>query len=281
MAAILVVEDEVDLCNLIRTKLEAEGHSVLQAFDGPAALSLVELHRPHLVILDWMLPGLDGLAVCRQLRQNYLMPIIMLTARTEEIDRVLGLEVGADDYISKPFSIRELLARVRAVLRRVELDTRSSSPVLSRTNGEAQFIAPSQDAFPPHSGGATNMTPTNVGAINLAPTEDVSPGEQSSLPTTPAPIVRGALHIYELERVVTLDGVELDLTPKEYELLLLLASHPGRAFSREFLLQHLWGYDYDGFDRTVDTHMTRLRKKLGTVGEKIVTVWGVGYRFVV
>jgi DNA-binding response OmpR family regulator len=249
MAAILVVEDEVDLCNLIRTKLEAEGHSVLQAFDGPAALSLVEVHRPHLVILDWMLPGLDGLAVCRQLRQQYVMPIIMLTARTEEIDRVLGLEVGADDYISKPFSIRELLARVRAVLRRVELDSRSSAPLSNRTDAEAQFIAPSQDTTP--------------------------------LPTTPAPLVRGPLCIYELERVVTLDGVELDLTPKEYELLLLLASHPGRAFSREFLLQHLWGYDYDGFDRTVDTHMTRLRKKLGTVGEKIVTVWGVGYRFVV
>ena len=144
MAAILVVEDEVDLCNLIRTKLEAEGHSVLQAFDGPTALRLVEVHRPHLVILDWMLPGLDGLAVCRQLRQNYLMPIIMLTARTEEIDRVLGLEVGADDYISKPFSIRELLARVRAVLRRVELDSRSSSPISNRTNGGVQFIAPNR-----------------------------------------------------------------------------------------------------------------------------------------
>ena len=146
MAAILVVDDEVDLCNLIRTKLEAEGHSVFQAFDGPAALSLVEVHRPHLVILDWMLPGLDGLAVCRQLRQKYVMPIIMLTARTEEIDRVLGLEVGADDYISKPFSLRELLARVRAVLRRVELDSRSSSPVSNITNGGTQFIAPSQDA---------------------------------------------------------------------------------------------------------------------------------------
>ena len=299
MAAILVVEDEVDLCNLIRTKLEAEGHSVFQAFDGPAALRMVEVHRPHLVILDWMLPGLDGLAVCRQLRQHYVMPIIMLTARTEEIDRVLGLEVGADDYISKPFSIRELLARVRAVLRRVELDSRSSSPISNRTNGGAQsiiptandatasskaqavgkevFIAPSQDASPPHPGGAKEL----IRAKLRAPTEDVSAGEQSSLPTTSAPIVRGPLSIYELERVVTLDGVELDLTPKEYELLLLLASHPGRAFSREFLLQHLWGYDYDGFDRTVDTHMTALRKKLGTVGEKIVTVWGVGYRFVV
>jgi DNA-binding response OmpR family regulator len=276
MAAILVVEDEVDLCNLIRTKLEAEGHSVLQAFDGPAALSLVEAHRPHLVILDWMLPGLDGLAVCRQLRQKYLMPIIMLTARTEEIDRVLGLEVGADDYISKPFSIRELLARVRAALRRVEMDTRPSSPVSNITNGGAQFIASSQEASPPYPGGAKELTHAKLGAS----TEDVSAGEQSSLPTTSAPIVRGALSIYELERVVTLDGVELDLTPKEFELLLLLASHPGRAFSREFLLQHLWGYDYDGFDRTVDSHITRLRKKLGTVGEKIVTVWSVGYRFV-
>src|SRR5215470_13174919 len=168
MAAILVVEDEVDLGNLIRTKLEAEGHSVLQAFDGPAALSLVEVHHPHLVILDWMLPGLDGLAVCRQLRQHYLMPIIMLTARTEEIDRVLGLEVGADDYISKPFSIRELLARVRAMLRRVELDRRFSSPVSNRTNIGAQFIAPSQDASPLHPREAKDLIRTQL----RAPSED-------------------------------------------------------------------------------------------------------------
>src|SRR5437868_11108449 len=127
MATILVVEDEVDICNLIRSRLEAEGHIVFQAFDGPTALAEVETHRPHLVILDWMLPGLDGLSVCRQLRQNYLMPIIMLTARNEEIDRVLGLEVGADDYISKPFSMHELLARVRAMLRRIELDSRSAT----------------------------------------------------------------------------------------------------------------------------------------------------------
>jgi DNA-binding response OmpR family regulator len=266
MAAILVVEDEVDLCNLIRTKLEAEGHIVLQAFDGPSSLRLVEVHRPQLVILDWMLPGLDGLAVCRQLRQQYLMPIIMLTARTEEIDRVLGLEVGADDYISKPFSVRELLARVRALLRRVELDSRSFSPTSNGTNKELT-------GYPP--GVSLHQT------LLKASTDGISVEGQSSLPTTSAPIVRGPLHIYELERVVALDGVELDLTPKEYELLLLLASHPGRAFSREFLLQHLWGYDYDGFDRTVDSHITRLRKKLGRLGEKIVTVWGVGYRFVV
>jgi DNA-binding response OmpR family regulator len=277
MATILVVEDEVDLCNLIRIKLEAEGHSVLQAFDGPAALRVVEAHRPHLVILDWMLPGLDGLVVCRPLRQNYLMPIIMLTARTDEIDRVLGLEVGADDYISKPFSIRELLARVRALLRRVELDSRFLSPLSNITNAGVQFTAPSQDDSSLHLEGTKEL----IHSPMRITTEDVSAAEQSSLPATSAPIVRGSLSIYELERVVTLDGVELDLTPKEYELLLLLASHPGRAFSREFLLQQLWGYDYDGFDRTVDSHIMRLRKKLGIVGEKIITVWGVGYRFVV
>jgi DNA-binding response OmpR family regulator len=180
------------------------------------------------------------------------MPIIMLTARTEEIDRVLGLEVGADDYISKPFSIRELLARVRAMLRRVELDTRTtlSAPAI-------QTAINQQDATP-------------------ASTQEKH-AEDS--PPTPPPITRGPLMIYELERRVTLHGEGLDLTPKEYELLLLLASYPGRAFSRDYLLQHLWGYDYDGFDRTVDTHIMRLRKKLDSQGEKIVTVWGVGYRF--
>ena len=254
MATILIVEDEVDICNLIRAQLEAEGHTVFQAFDGLTALKIVDEHRPQLVVLDWMLPGMDGLSVCRRLRQNYLMPIIMLTARTEEIDRVLGLEVGADDYISKPFSIREVLARVRAMLRRVELDSRSLLTSATASSGD-------------------RMPTSGIPAYENTPSAD------SPTPVS-IPIMRGPLRIYKLERIVTLEGVELDLTPKEYELLLLLASHPGRAFSREFLLQQLWGYDYDGFDRTVDTHITRLRKKLGAPGEKIVTVWGVGYRFV-
>ena len=254
MASILIVEDEVDICNLIRAQLEAEGHTVFQAFDGLTALRIVDEQHPQLVVLDWMLPGMDGLSVCRKLRQNYLMPIIMLTARTEEIDRVLGLEVGADDYISKPFSIREVLARVRAMLRRVELDSRLLPTSTSPASEERTPVG-------------SSITSKDTPSVNTSP----------SLST---PIVRGPLSIYEMERIVTLSGIELDLTPKEYELLLLLASHPGRAFSREFLLQQLWGYDYDGFDRTVDTHMTRLRKKLGALGEKIVTVWGVGYRFV-
>jgi DNA-binding response OmpR family regulator len=245
MASILVVEDEIDICNLICSELQAEGHSVFQAFDGQTALLAVEQQRPQLVILDWMLPGLDGLTVCRRIRQKYLVPIIMLTARTEEIDRILGLEVGADDYMSKPFSNRELLARVRAMLRRVELDTRNTvqaEPAQSQASG--------------------------------ATTQHITAEMH------PAPILRGSLLIQVAEHLVLLEGVQIDLTPKEYELIVLLASNPGRAFSREFLLQQLWGYDYDGFDRTIDTHITRLRKKLGNLGEKIVTVWGVGYRFV-
>ena len=244
MATIVIVEDEVDLCNLIRTHLEAEGHSVYQAFDGLAALRLIEAQKPHLVILDWMLPGLDGLAVCRQIRQNHLMPILMLTARSEEVDRVLGLEVGADDYVVKPFGMRELLARVRAILRRVALDNRAL-----------------------------------IGGKEMGGNKSGTEGGQGSMLPTPEPIVCGPLRIDLAQHRVTLEGVELEITPKEFELLALFASHPGRAFSREFLLEQVWGYEYDGLDRTVDTQITRLRKKLGPLSEKLVAVWGVGYRF--
>lgn len=254
MATILVVDDEVDMCNLIRGHLEAEGHAVYQAFDGPTALQLVEEHQPHLIILDWMLPGMDGLAVCRQVRQHHLMPILMLTARSEEIDRVLGLEVGADDYLVKPFSMRELLARVRAILRRVALDIQGNNTSASQQ--------PMQDsrAGEQHRGEATTSG-------------------QNIVPSGPEPLLRGPLRIDLANHSVTLGGTEIDLTPKEFDLLALLAGHPGRAFSREFLLERLWGYGYDGFDRTVDTHIVRLRKKLGPLGERIATVWGVGYRF--
>jgi DNA-binding response OmpR family regulator len=253
MATILVVDDEVDICNLIRSELESEGHTIFQAFDGVAALRAVEEHTFHLIILDWMLPGLDGLTVCRRIRQNHLVPIIMLTARTQEVDRILGLEVGADDYISKPFSIREVTARVRAMLRRVELDHSIASTITR------------DETVTTHRGGT---------GVHTA-------GEPHTIVAGPPPIVHGPLKINIANRAVFLERLELDLTPREYELLVLLTTHPGRAFSREFLLQQLWGYDYDGFDRTVDTHITRLRKKLGPMGEKIVTVWGVGYRFAI
>lgn len=241
MATILVVEDERDLNNLIRAHLEGDGHQVVQAFDGRTALELVEAHRPQLVILDWMLPERDGLAVCRQIRQGHLMPIMMLTARSEEIDRVVGLEVGADDYVVKPFSIRELLARVRSLLRRVALDA-------------AMIASP-------------------------APTPPLASDPAPVLPPPPAPIIHGPLRIDLAERVVTLAGVDLDLTRREFDLLALLATHPGRAFSRDFLLQQLWGYEYDGADRTVDSHVAQVRRKLGAYSDRIVTVWGVGYRW--
>jgi DNA-binding response OmpR family regulator len=229
MALVLVVEDEVDLNNLIRDQLVAEGHGVEQAFDGRTAVAAVGREVPDLVILDWMLPDLDGLAVCRQLRQEHVMPIIMLTARGEEVDRVLGLEVGADDYVTKPFSMRELRARVRAILRRVDFDNRR---------------------------------------------------ERDDQPSAHRAVEVGALRVDADSHVATLEGRPLNLTRTEFQLLHLLVSNPGRAFSRDYLLERLWDGEYEGFDRAIDTHIARLRRKLGQLGDCIVTVWGVGYRFV-
>ena len=225
MSLVLVVEDEVDLSEVMRDRLVADGHEVVVAQSGAAAMAAVSTRMPDVVLLDWMLPDMDGLAVCRRLRQQHLMPIIMVTARGDEVDRVLGLEVGADDYLVKPFSLRELLARVRAMLRRVDLEGRRQGT------------------------GATEKI--HVGALTV----DVA------------------------SHSATLEGKTMHLTRKEFELLTVLVANPGRAFSREFLVQRIWGSDFEGFDRAVDTHVTRLRKKLGALGERIVTVWGVGYRF--
>jgi DNA-binding response OmpR family regulator len=156
------------------------------------------------------------------------VPIIMLTARSDEVDRVLGLEVGADDYLVKPFGVRELLARARAALRRVELEAKRGQ----RTDGD-------QDA-----------------------------------------IVHGPLRVESSSHRATLNGIDLALTPKEFDLLILFAANPGRAFNREFLIERVWGGEYEGFDRAVDNHIRRLRQKLGDFGETIATVWGVGYRFI-
>jgi DNA-binding response OmpR family regulator len=225
MATILVVEDEVALCDLLRSHLEKEGHSVEQAFDGRQALEVADRTRPDLVILDWMLPGLDGLAVCRELRRKHLMPILMLTARGDVADRVTGLQVGADDYLGKPFSIVELAARVASLLRRVALDSAGAT--------------------------ADSSQPVAFGPLVLDPV-----GHRA-----------------------TLAGSALDLSRREMDLLELLLQHPGRTFSREFLLERLWGSDFDGLDRAVDTQMVRLRRKLGDLGACIETVWGIGYRF--
>jgi DNA-binding response OmpR family regulator len=226
MSLVLVVEDEVDLSQVMRDRLVADGHDVVVAHDGAEAMSVVARRVPDVVLLDWMLPDMDGLAVCRRLRQQHLMPIIMVTARGDEVDRVLGLEVGADDYLVKPFSLRELLARVRAMLRRVDLEGKRQAP--------------------------------------SAASERIQVG--------PLVVDAGS-------RTATLEGKPMHLTRKEFELLAVLVSNPGRAFSREFLVQRIWGSDFEGYDRAVDTHVTRLRKKLGALGDRIVTVWGVGYRF--
>ena len=226
MGTILIVEDERDLSNLVRRHLEDEGHRVVQSFDGPSGALAAAQERPDLVILDWMLPRLDGLEVCRRIRRDSIVPILMLTARSEEIDRVLGLEVGADDYLTKPFSVRELLARVRALLRRIELD---------------------------QSGKTAESTPPVLQA--------------------------GPLRVDVNQHLVSVDGRPIDLTPREFDLLALLVGNPGRAFARDYLMEKVWGYDAGGSDRTVDTHVLRLRKKLGVVGDRVETVWGIGYRF--
>lgn len=226
MAHILVVEDEEQIGKLVRDQFVAAGHTVTLVTDGNSALRTLETGAADLVILDWMLPGLDGLEVCRRIRARSITPILMLTARAEEVDRVLGLEVGADDYLTKPFSMMELMARARALLRRVSLMTERAGA--SGEEAQRQVI--------------------EVGDLRI----DVA------------------------GRAVWVAGTPVDLTPKEFELLHVLAAQPGRAYSREYLLQRVWGMEYDGFDRTVDTHIVRLRRKLGALGDRIVTVWGVG-----
>jgi DNA-binding response OmpR family regulator len=229
VATIVVVEDEQELAALVRGGLESTGHHIVLAHDGPSGVAAVERADPDLIVLDVMLPGFDGFEVCRRVRRDRITPILMLTAKATELDKVLGLELGADDYLTKPFSMRELQARVGALLRRVELLREHSRPA------------------------------ANGGVIAL-------PG----------------LAIDPSAHEVISDGRAVQLTAKEFDLLRLLAGNPGRVFSREYLLDRVWGADYAGFDRTVDTHILRLRKKLGgpgSPGERIVTLWGVGYKF--
>ena len=226
-ATILLVEDEAQLARLIERELEAAGYRVRHAPDGAAALRLFADEAPELVVLDWMLPGLDGLEVLRRVRQGSAVPVLMLTARAEEVDRVIGLEVGADDYLTKPFSTRELVARVRALLRRHE--RLQEMLAADRAEGTA--------------------------ALRLGPLE-----------------VDPAAHLARLE------GEPLDLTRTEFGLLHLLLRNRGRAFSRAYLRDAVWGDSSFEGDRSVDNAILRLRKKLGPLGEAIETVWGVGYR---
>jgi DNA-binding response OmpR family regulator len=224
-ARVLVVEDDPHAIELVRLYLSRDGHEVITSGDGREGLRLARETQPDLLVLDLMLPGLDGLQLCRIIRQESDVPIIMLTARVEEDDRLTGLDLGADDYVTKPFSPRELAARVKAVLRRTARD--------SSENGPAE------------------LTYQSV-TVNL----------------------RG--------RSVSVAGTPVQLTPTEFRLLATLIREPGRAFTREVLIDRAFGYDFEGFDRTVDAHISSLRRKIETVPQEsryIVTVYGVGYRF--
>jgi len=221
---VLLVEDEAEIADVLRRYLERDGYRVLVAADGVRAVDEYQRLRPDLVLLDLMLPGLDGFEVCRRIRQQGSTPIIMLTARDEEADKLVGLELGADDYITKPFSPREVVARVRAVLRRV----RGSEAV----PGEVLRV---QDL-------------------------EIDPGRVDA---------------YR-------DGRPLGLTPTEFKLLLTLARHPGRVFTRMQLLDQVQGYAYEGYERTIDAHIKNLRQKLEPDSRHpryVLTVHRVGYRF--
>ncbi len=221
MTRILVVDDEPTILDSVGFTLEREGFEVLSARDGSEALQLARERLPDVVVLDVMLPGLSGREVCRQLRAESDVPILMLSARTGEVDRVLGLELGADDYVTKPFSLAELVSRVRALLRRRELD-RARRDVLR--SGDLELDLSRHDAL--------------------------------------------------------VDGERVHLTPSEFRLLTLLASEPGRAFTRSDLARYLWETDYTGGDRAVDAHIVNLRRKLEqdpSRPQRLVTVRGVGY----
>ncbi len=218
----LVVDDDKNICELIRLYMEKDGYTVETANDGKSALSKFSENPPAIVVLDIMLPVLDGIEVLKEIRRTSAIPVIMLTAKGETFDKVLGLELGADDYVVKPFEPKELMARVKAVLRRFESKT--------TTNKEVSY-----------------------------------------------PNINVNLNTYELK----VGGKTIELPPKEIELLYFLASHPNKVFTRDQLLDEVWGYDFYGDSRTVDVHIKRLREKLEGYEKfwQLKTVWGVGYKF--
>lgn len=226
---LLVVEDDPAIQRLIGDYFRHVGYDVVSAGDGEAGVRMAINEKPTVMILDLMLPKVDGLSVCRQVRErNPTLPIIMLTAKDDVVDKILGLEMGADDYLTKPFSLRELEARMKSVLRRTR----------------------------------------------------VKPAEPADEELTP--IVRGELRIDPGRREVTIKDRVIELTPKEFELLSLFAAHPGRVYSRKYLLENIWDYTYGGYDRTIDSHINRLRAKVEDDPDEpklVLTVWGVGYKF--
>ena len=221
MKTVLVVDDAPNIVELLRLYLEQAGYATIAATDGPMAVELHRRYRPDLVILDVMLPGLDGFEVCRAIRREADTPILMLTARSDDVDAIVGLELGADDYVTKPFNPRALVARVKAILRRTD------------------------------------------GAVRLG-----------------RPIEVGPLRIDPRRREVLLEGRIVELRAREFDLLVALAREPGVVLGREALLEDVWGTDFPGETRTVDVHVSELRKKLGPDGPTIEAVRGIGYRLV-
>lgn len=229
MNKVLVIEDDNSIAELLEIHLRDLDCEVERIGEGKQGLKAALEASHDLIILDLMLPGMDGMEICRRVRGKEVhTPILMLTAKSEEIDKVMGLESGADDYLTKPFSVREFIARVKAIFRRME--------ILKEDRKEDE-----------------------IARMNF-----------------------GELHIEPLKRKVSLQGKRVELTPKEFDLLLLLAKHPGRSYSRSQLLSLVWGYEFSGYEHTVNSHINRLRMKIEPNPAKpiyILTTWGVGYRF--
>lgn len=227
---ILVIEDEYDIAQLLKIHLTEICDHVALAYDGELGYQLASQQDWHAIVLDLKLPKMDGLELCRRLRsQEKYVPILMLTAKSTELDRVLGLEIGADDYLTKPFSVMELTARVKALIRRF----------------------------------------------------DAIQGYQQNINSTHLEF--DGLQVFSDERLVIIDGQEIELTAKEFDLLHFFASHPDKVFNRSQLLDHVWGYGHEGYEHTVNSHMNRLRTKIEPSGHQpkyIKTVWGVGYKFI-
>ncbi|MFM1654886.1 response regulator transcription factor [Brevibacillus sp. B_LB10_24] len=222
---VLVADDDPNVCEIIRLYFSKHQIDLVVAQDGKAALELIEAEAPDVIILDVMMPQMDGFEACREIRKKWETPIIMLTAKEEEFDRVLGLELGADDYVTKPFSPRELVARVRAILRRMQPREKPEENAVSMLSFDQLLI-------------------------------DID------------------------KREVVVSGEKVNFRPKEFDLLVHMAKSPGTVFSREQLLEQIWGYDYFGDVRTIDVHVKKVRQRLGSLPyDCIHTVWGIGYKF--
>ncbi|MBD2871705.1 response regulator transcription factor [Paenibacillus arenilitoris] len=224
---ILIIEDEPAIADMLEYGLQREGYDTAKAHTGHDGLRLMESWGPDMLLLDWMLPDQSGLDICKQATASYNIPILMITAKSDITDKILGLEFGADDYITKPFDLREVIARIRTILRRVAQANRNAGDSAEKHEPVVRFLD---------------------------------------------------IEIHTEERTVRKSGRLIELTPKEYDVLLMLYNNKGKIFTRAELLDYVWGYDYPGDTRTVDTHIQRLRKKLDA-GEWITTVFGIGYKF--